>query len=217
MLQGVIFDLDGTLVDTMPIWEATIAEVFTAGGFPYNSEIYNRIMRAPIDQVAEELKQEFGLSANVEKMLAPLEQTFLRLVDSTKIEKTRGAETIIDALIAANIPFAIASSSWHGVVDRLLAAVGWQDRFPLVVSGDDIGDDKPAPDIFSEAAKRLGCDTQTCVVFEDAPKGVASAKAAGMKVIGIDDPRFALDLSATNRIITSFDQITVDDLKAMIN
>ena len=87
MLQGVIFDLDGTLVDTMPIWEATIAEVFTAGGFPYNREIYNRIMRAPIDQVAEELKQEFGLSANVEKMLAPLEQTFLRLVDSTKIEK----------------------------------------------------------------------------------------------------------------------------------
>jgi HAD superfamily hydrolase (TIGR01509 family) len=215
MLKGVIFDLDGTLLDTMPIWDAAIAETYAAAQVPYDHEIYRRIMRSTITDVTTELKAEYQIAASVDEILEPLQENFLRRVREVQIEKKPGAEEFLQTLSTAGVPFALATSSWSDVVHEVLALVGWKDRFSFVATGDDIDDDKPAPDIYQHAARLIDCGPQTCVAFEDAPKGVASAKAAGMKVVGIFDPRIPTTLAEADKMINSFNEVTLDDLHSL--
>ncbi len=213
MLQGVAFDLDGTLLDTMPVWAAAIREVVEKHGIVCDDVLFRELMNAKIPDVIARLKEELQLEASVDEILAPLTPTYQRLATTMTIPKKPGADALLDALVASGIPFSLATSSPREVLDHVLATVGWQNRFAVIVTGDEMVNDKPAPDIFEEAARRLGCDVERCVAFEDTPKGITSAKTAGMKVVGMFDPRFALDLDAADHRIESFDQISIDDLR----
>jgi HAD superfamily hydrolase (TIGR01509 family) len=101
------------------------------------------------------------------------------------VEPRPGAVELVDALLDAGIPIAVASNSPRDFLDTVLATAGMADRFTITVAGDEIPNPKPAPDIYLEACRRLGADPARSVGLEDSPTGAAAAKAAGLTVIGV--------------------------------
>ncbi|MDA8410165.1 MAG: HAD family phosphatase [Treponema sp.] len=189
--QASLFDLDGTLVDSEPFFELSEELLLAAWGM----------------EIDEELKQEFfGRSAEaffkiVESRFP--DNSFNRLpLGERQALKTRAffeaargrittfpaTEALARELAALGMPLAIASSSTHEIIDFELEATGLSAIFPLRVSATDVAHGKPAPDVFIEAARRLGVESRRCVVFEDSLFGLLGAKAAGAFTISLPAP-----------------------------
>jgi HAD superfamily hydrolase (TIGR01509 family) len=101
------------------------------------------------------------------------------------VEPRPGAVALVDGLLAAGIPIAVASNSPRAFLDRVLRSSGMAERFTVTVAGDEVPRPKPAPDIYLEACRRLGADPAASVGLEDSPTGAQAAKAAGLTVIGV--------------------------------
>lgn len=216
MLQGVVFDLDGTLIDSEPVWDLAFKQIVEAEGKPYDPAVHRELLGTGIRNSAATLKERFGLNASVEELVILINSTFGRLMVEYAPSEKSGATNLLRALKAAGVPVAIATGSSRPIIEALLARMGWQDLIATAVTAEDIENSKPAPDVYLEAARRLGCDGGVCVAFEDAPSGIKSAKAAGLKVVGLADPRFAAKLDDADKMITSLTAITLADLDSII-
>ena len=141
-------------------------------------------------------------------------QTFQRLVAR---EPMRGVRELVAALGAAGVPLGIASSSPGQYVARKIAELGLGDCFSAVVSGSDVTRRKPAPDVYLEAARRLGADPRRSVAVEDSGPGVAAARAAGMKIVAIPHwLTFQHDLTGADLHVTHADELSVDLLERLV-
>lgn len=183
---GVIFDCDGTLADSMPAhyeaWLEAFAAVDFRCGFP-EAQFYS-FGGVPTRAIVQRLNAQHGTAMDPEAVFHAKEEAFLRLTDKIKpivpvIDFARGCRR-------AGIPIAVASGGPRPVVTSTLAHVGLAGLFDAVVTQDDIVHGKPAPDIFLEAARRLGVDPKRCLVFEDAEPGRQAGLAAGMQVVMVD-------------------------------
>ena len=181
---GYIFDLDGTLVDTMPLhyraWDAAMRQ---AGlGVTLDEELFYSLGGVPTRRVAQLIGEHYGLSIDAEKVFHSKEKLFSELAaDARVIEPT--AE--FARKMAATHPMAIASGGPRDIVRRSLELAGLAPLFKVVVTADDVVHGKPAPDMFLLAAKLMGVEPTRCLVFEDADPGMRAAEAAGMKFVHV--------------------------------
>lgn len=176
-VRGLIFDCDGTLVDTLPLHYIAWEETFAALGLVCPLEFLIQHNGKPTDQIVGLYNTKFGQNIDVEQFTADKErQTFLLL------EQTQPLEPI--AMLAreyqGRLPMAVVSGSNRPNVERALQAAGLRDLFPVVLTADDGFLPKPAPDLFLEAARRLAVEPDLCQVFEDADSGLEAARCAGM-------------------------------------
>lgn len=213
MLKGVVFDLDGTLVDSEIIWGRVLQQIVESFGKTWDPSLHKTLQGTPAEETMRLVKERFDLPASDEDLVCLHDQTFARLTKTTPPPAKVGAEVFLRALQTAEIPFALATSADRALAESVLTAHGWLDLFAAIVTGDEVTHGKPAPDIYLEATRRLAFAPETCVAFEDAIKGVESAKAAGLKVVGVVDPRFVKTLPSADRLIQTFDEITVDEIK----
>lgn len=184
---GYIFDLDGTLIDSMPIhyraWDAALREAGLVGAL--DEDRFYALGGVPTRRVAELLAAHYGLVIDPEAMMHRKESLYLEgLADVTVIEPVAA---IARAAAARGTPVAIATGGTPEVAFPSLAAAGLRDLFRVVVTPLDVpaGRGKPAPDMFLLAAERVGVPPADCVVFEDADPGIAAARAAGMTVVRV--------------------------------
>ncbi|MET7683960.1 HAD family phosphatase [Streptomyces sp. NPDC005423] len=198
---SVIFDLDGTLVDSEPnYYEAcrqTLAEqgVPGAGGFSWAD--HERYLGISTRETLVLLKRRYGLPAPAEELLAATDRHYLELA-RTATRAYPEMRTFVELLAAGGVPMAVASGSSPAAVEAVLAGTGLDAYLRTAVSAEEVARGKPAPDVFLEAARRLGADPADCVVLEDAAPGVAAAHAAGMRCVAVpyvaeqaDGPGFA--------------------------
>jgi beta-phosphoglucomutase family hydrolase len=177
---GYIFDLDGTLVDTMPLhytaWEAALRNAGLEGRLDEN--MFYDLGGVPSRKVAALLGAHHGLSLDPEKVY--LEKETLFKASLQKLELV--APVIAFARrVSATHPVAIASGGTRDVVRSTLEKTGLAPLFPVVVTADDVQHGKPAPDMFLMAARLMGVPPGDCLVFEDGQPGIKAAEAAGMK------------------------------------
>ncbi len=188
-VSHVIFDMDGVLLDTERLYtQATNAIVGRFGKIFDWSIKANMIGRPAIDS-ARYLVDALGLPIGPDEYLAERAVLFEELMPTA--EAMPGARELTASLAARGVPMAVATSSSRAVFDlKTTRHRAWFASFAIVVVGDDprISRGKPAPDIFLVAAEALGARPDRCLVVEDAPAGVAAARAAGMQVVAVPDP-----------------------------
>ncbi|WP_406509660.1 HAD family hydrolase [Streptomyces sp. NBC_00212] len=195
---SVIFDLDGTLVDSEPNYYQAARQVLARYGLPdFTWEQHARFIGIGTRETLEILDRQHTLTGPIEEMLAAKNAAYLELARAST-EVFPEMRKFVERLHAEGVRMAVASGSSRSAIDAILAGTGLDSFMELVVSAEEVEHGKPEPDVFLEAARRLGAAPADCVILEDAPPGAAAAHAAGMRCIAVpylpqsaDDPAFA--------------------------
>lgn len=195
---AVIFDLDGTLVDSEPHYHEAGRQVLARHGVPdFSWEEHTRFIGVGTRETLAELRRAHRIDAPVEQLLAEKNEAYLALARrSMPVFEQMAA--LVELLHTAGHPLIVASGSSRLTIEAVLTGTGLSTLLPRWVSAEEVPHGKPAPDVFLEAARRLGAEPASCVVVEDAPAGAEAARRAGMRCIAVpyvpdtaDDPAFA--------------------------
>ncbi|PWI20153.1 hydrolase [Streptomyces sp. Act143] len=195
---SVIFDLDGTLVDSEPNYYEAGRQVLAEYGVPgYTWADHERYVGISTLETVGIWKREYGLAASVEEVFDAKNRRYLELARAATPAYPE-MRKFVELLATEGVPMAVASGSSPEAIEAILAGTGLGAFLHTVVSADEVERGKPAPDVFLEAARRLGAAPADCVVLEDAAPGAAAAHAAGMRCIAVpyvaaqaDAPEFA--------------------------
>jgi HAD superfamily hydrolase (TIGR01509 family) len=183
--SAVVFDLDGTLVDSEPHYYEASRLLLAAHGVPgFSWEDHSRFVGIGTRQTLETLRREHALTASVDELLAEKNRLYLELAHSGTEVFARMRE-LVERLHAAGHPLAVASGSSRTAIDAVLGTTALDQLLPLRVSAEEVAHGKPEPDVFLEAARRLGVSPGDCVVIEDAPPGAEAARRAGMRCVAV--------------------------------
>ncbi|MET9802008.1 HAD family phosphatase [Streptomyces sp. NPDC006368] len=196
-LTAVIFDLDGTLVDSEPnYYEAGRRLLESHGVTDFSWEHHTDFIGIGTRETLEILKEEYALAAPVDDLLAAKNRHYLQLARAAT-EVFPQMRMFVELLHREGVPMAVASGSSRAAIEAVLHGTGLDAYLTTLVSAEEVERGKPAPDVFLEAARRLGVEPAHCVVLEDAPPGAAAAYAAGMRCVAVpyvpstaDDPAF---------------------------
>ncbi len=188
---GYLFDLDGTLIDTMPVhflsWEAALRDAGLRG--PLDADYFYSLGGVPTLRVAELMGEHYGLALDPHRVTHEKEERYLAMLQQgvTLIEPV----VAFARRVAATHPVAIVTGGGPDIAHPALAVSGLAELFKVVVTPHDVptGRGKPAPDMFLLAAERLSVAPARCLVFEDAEPGILAARAAGMQVVHVPSRR----------------------------
>jgi beta-phosphoglucomutase family hydrolase len=184
-IRAVIFDLDGTIVDSEPNYFEADKKLFAEYNITnYSQEMKNKYIGIGSRQMMEEIKRDYQLDEMVEVLLNKKNQYYLELARSNTVVYPEML-ALLKLLKNNNYPLALASGSSPGAIEFVLSVTGLKDFFGVVLSAEEVKKGKPEPDIFLEAAKQLGISPRKCVVIEDSPYGVEAAKSAGMYCVAL--------------------------------
>jgi beta-phosphoglucomutase-like phosphatase (HAD superfamily) len=181
--KGVVFDLDGLLVQTNKQWFRAKRMLFERRGMELTDEDLSAVFGAAEMESARYFAGRFGLR---DDEVPALRDEYLDIVIEgidLGIDIKEGAAELVEHL-AGTVPIAVASNTRRAIVERVLAQTPFGDRFDAVNTGDEVTP-KPAPDIYLLACRRLGVEPSAAVALEDSPTGVRAAKAAGMHCVGV--------------------------------
>jgi HAD superfamily hydrolase (TIGR01509 family) len=194
LIEAVVFDLDGVLLDSEQIWDEVREQLARERDGRWHDGAQRAMMGMSSTEWSQYMHDEIGLpeppeeiSAEVVRRLEARYRQHLPLLD--------GAVEAVDRL-AARWPLGIASSSNREVIDLVLDLSGLAPLFKVTVSSEEVARGKPAPDVYLEAARRLGIAPERSAAIEDSENGIRAAKAAGMRVIAIPNPHFPPDPEA---------------------
>lgn len=187
LLKAVIFDKDGTIIDTEPLHLRMWVDVLCERGYPATDEILKLCIGLNYPSMDTLLKGYFGDGFDINEHYVYVNEKVREYEIKNGIPIKKGFFELADYIEAAGLKTIVATSSMHAEAEFCLKHTGIADRLGDIVGGDEIENGKPAPDIFLKAAEKLGCTPDECIVFEDSENGVKSALAAGMECIYIPD------------------------------
>jgi HAD superfamily hydrolase (TIGR01509 family) len=214
VIEAVVFDLDGVLLDTEELWDEARREIAQERGGRWQPDAQRAMMGMSSPEWSRYMHDVIGLpdpperiSEEVVERLAELHRRQLPLIDGA-VEAVRR--------IGARWPLGIASSSNRPLIDLFLELTGTQGLFRATVSSEEVAHGKPAPDVYLEAATRLGVAPEHCAAIEDSENGIRSASSAGMQVVAIPNRVFppgpeALSLPAV--VLDSLDELTPEAIE----
>jgi HAD superfamily hydrolase (TIGR01509 family) len=193
-VEAVVFDLDGVLVQTEELWDEVRERFARERGGRYDAEAQRAMMGMSSLEWSRFMNEELGVSEPPDRISAEV----VRRMEARYRERLpliEGAQEAVQRL-AALWPLGLASSSNRPLIDAVLELSGLAQFFQATVSSEEVAGGKPAPDVYLEAAARLGVDPVRCAAVEDSHSGIRSARAAGMRVVAIPNASFPPDEEA---------------------
>jgi HAD superfamily hydrolase (TIGR01509 family) len=188
VIEAVVFDMDGVLIDSEPVWERVRRTFVAEHGGRWPDDAQDRLMGMSTAEWSAYLSEDFGLrlspSRVAEGVVAAMAAEY-----QAHLPLLPGAVDVVRAL-SARWPLAVASSAPKSLIEAVLDASGLRQAFTAAVSSEEVPRGKPAPDVYLEAAKRLGIPPASCAAIEDSSNGLRSAAAAGLTVIAVPRPEY---------------------------
>jgi HAD superfamily hydrolase (TIGR01509 family) len=181
--KAVLWDMDGTLVDTEPSWIAAEYALVAAHGGTWSDQHAHALVGNPLLVSAEYIRRYGGVTLPAETIVEQLIDRVVADVER-RVAWRPGARELLEALRAAGVPCALVTMSWARLADAVVSTLP-EGTFAAVVTGDQVRHGKPHPEPYLEAARRLGVDIDDCVAIEDSQTGAASAQAAGAAVVAV--------------------------------
>jgi HAD superfamily hydrolase (TIGR01509 family) len=183
MIEAVIFDMDGLLVDSEPLWQRARIEACGAERLQWTEADQEQVMGSSTEAwasyLAAKLDHEYTTVEIIERVVSQMEAYYRESVPLLP-----GAHAIIDR-VSRHYPLGLASGASYRLINAVLDNAGWRDRFVEVLSADDMAQGKPAPDIYLAITQRMGVPIGNAVIFEDSTNGILAGCAAGGKVIAV--------------------------------
>jgi HAD superfamily hydrolase (TIGR01509 family) len=211
VIDAVVFDLDGVIVDSEHVWDEARQQLAEERGGRWHEQASRDMMGMSSPEWSRYMHDVIGLRESPEEINAEVVRR-LQAVYRKGVPLIPGAVEAVKRL-AARWPLGLASSSNREVIDFVLEASGLARSFAATVSSEEVSRGKPAPDVYLAAARRLGVEPARCAAVEDSENGISSAKAAGMRTIAIPNPRYppAEDaLAQADLVLDSVDELTAE-------
>jgi HAD superfamily hydrolase (TIGR01509 family) len=206
VVDTVVFDLDGVIVDSEPVWEQVRRGYVAAHGGRWQPDTQRRLMGMSTGEWARYLSGELGVRRSPEQVAVDVVNEMVARY-AEHVPLIPGADAVVRRL-AERWPLGLASSSPPRLIEAALAAAGLGDAFAVTLSTEEVRRGKPAPDVYLAVAERLGADPVRCVAVEDSSNGVRSAHAAGMRVVAVPHQGYPLDDDARQRAALILPAIT---------
>ncbi len=217
MIKAVIFDMDGLLIDSEPLWEEAEMRVFSKIGVPLTREMTKQTMGLRIDEVVQHWYGRYPWNGPTQQEVQ--EGIVAKVIELVRVkgESKKGAKQIVKFFTDNNLPIAIASSSQTEIINAVLERIGIRDAFTVICSAEHEPYGKPHPGVYITTAEKLGVLPQDCLAFEDSPNGVLSAKAAKMKCVAVPDEKMRGDkrLLISDLMIDSLEEFGNDLFKSL--
>jgi HAD superfamily hydrolase (TIGR01509 family) len=216
MITAMVFDLDGVLVDSEPVWEQVRRGLVAERGGRWAPDSQRRIMGMSTPEWARYLSEDLGVGL-------PPDQIATLVIDrmvARYTERVPFMDGAVDAVrrFAARWPLGLASSSPPRLIETVLQSAGLRSCFTVVMSTEQVAHGKPAPDIYLAVAAELGCPPPDCAAVEDSSNGLRSAATAGLRVIAIPQPEYPPDpdaLALASLVLPSLAGLTTDAVAAL--
>jgi HAD superfamily hydrolase (TIGR01509 family) len=185
--QAVIFDMDGLLVDSEPVWHHVENAMLQARGKTWELETQKHLIGMRMSDFWARMCSAYQLPEAPEMLIAEATNRMVEEIPK-RVEPRPGANELIAYFHGRGVPMAIASSSPMPIIDAVVESRGWAGYFQVWVSGDEVAHGKPAPDIYLETARRMKVPSDEVLTLEDSRNGARSAVAAGMICYAVPDP-----------------------------
>jgi HAD superfamily hydrolase (TIGR01509 family) len=211
VIEAVVFDLDGVLIQTEELWDEVRSGLAEERGARYGDEAQRAMMGMSSLEWSRYMHDELGVPEEPDE----ISDEVVRRMEARYRERLpliSGAREAVERL-AARWPLAVASSSNRPLIDAVLDLSGLAGYFAATVSSEEVPRGKPAPDVYLEATGRLGVEAARCAAIEDSHSGIRSAKAAGMRVIAIPNASYPPEddaLAQADVVLRSLDDLTPD-------
>jgi len=197
----VLFDMDGTLIDSEHLWLKAEQLVMAHLGGTWSQEDQMHCLGGPLERVIDYMLAKVTTQITPDEAMELLLSSMEQLLRSTPLEWRPGARALLDETLSLGVPTALVTASWRRLIDAVEQAIDddlGRKAFTLTIGGDEVENTKPHPEPYQEAAAQLGFAPADCLALEDSPTGAASALAAGCRVVAIphiaaiaDDPGIA--------------------------
>lgn len=221
MIKAVIFDMDGTIVDSEPIYERTNKKIYQEYGLDLTEQDYERHLGSNLKDIWRDIleryqvKEEYAHYKIEDFMEEHIHSSYQALAEADDLELMPGIKEWFNFLKDHGYQMIIASSSYEPVVEYIYQRFNLDQYMAGYVDGNAIENGKPAPDIFLKAAEKLNLEPQECVIIEDSENGVNGAYQAGAKVVGFNRAQSeSQDLSKADLVIEEYNQ---ENLQKMLN
>ena len=218
-MDAVLFDMDGTLLDSEPLIDISLIKICRELGIELRESIIEQFRGCDSPTFWKYLISEFNLTLSIEECVLKETYGFVEEVkNNANLAPIEGVKKLIDELLGFGIPLALASSSSRIKIKTILDIFGMQSKFRAKISGEDVERGKPEPDIFLLAAKSLNVNPSRCVVIEDSENGVKAAKKAGMKCVGFAGLKHnKQNLSSADLIVSAYSDLNFQRLQQLFD
>jgi len=209
MIEAIIFDLDGVLIQSEEVWDAVRERYVRERGGRYDEDVQRAMMGMSAPEWSAYLAEDAGVPGTPDQINADVVDLMLAAY-THDLPLLPGAVDVVRRMAAA-FPLALASSSNRAIFEEALRLGGIADCLQATVSSEEVAKGKPAPDVYLEAARRLGVAPERCTAVEDSHSGIRSAHAAGMRVVAIPNASYPPDaeaLALADIVLDSLDQLT---------
>jgi len=213
VIEAVVFDLDGLLLDSEEVWDAVREDYVRERGGRYDAEVQRALMGMSSVEWSRYLHEHAGVSDEPDEIDAEVVRRMLAAYRE-HLPLVPGAVESVERL-AARYPLGLASSSNRPLIAEVLDLSGLAPYFRATVSSEEVAHGKPAPDVYLEAARRLGAAPERCAAIEDSHAGIRSAHAAGMRVVAIPNASYPPDAEALARADVVLDSLAEVDAEAI--
>jgi HAD superfamily hydrolase (TIGR01509 family) len=216
MIQAVVFDLDGVLIDSEPVWEQVRRGLVAERGGHWTPDAQRRLMGMSTPEWARYLSDDLGVGL-------PPDEVATTVIDRMAARYTEHVPLMtgaVDAVhrIAVRWPLGVASSSPPELIEVVLRSADLRSCFSVVMSTEQVAHGKPAPDIYLAVTAELGCPPPDCAAVEDSANGLRSAAAASLRVIAIPQPRYPPEpdvLARASLVLPSLAELTAEAVSAL--